>query len=57
MLNRSLTSKRPVTNAGHLENDVPGQKIGDPLVRVMGDAVDDGAEMGFTIEAVHLGGP
>ena len=40
---------------GHLENDVPGQKFGDPFIRMIGDAVDDGAQMTAGREIYMLG--
>ena len=38
-----------------LQDYIPGQQFVDPLDRMIGDAGDDIAEIGFRIEAVELG--
>jgi hypothetical protein len=36
--------------------DVPEQEFADTLGRVLGDAGDEGAEIGFVVEGFQLGG-
>jgi hypothetical protein len=33
--------------AGRLENYVPGQAVGAPVIRIIGDAIYDGAEIAW----------